>query len=146
KMKAIIGRLLGEKAIGVIKYISFPSQGAAWGGPFNGQTVRQALFHDIIINSRPHAIVETGTYLGTTTDFLADTGLQVYSIESDPRHYGFARARLWRRRNVKLLQGDSRKTLYKLIDGPLHALTGGSLFFYLDAHWNDDLPLAEELE
>ena len=34
----------------------------------------------------------------------------------------------------------------KLFDGPLRALAGSCLFFYLDAHWNDDLPLAEELE
>jgi hypothetical protein len=152
-MKAIMRHLLGAKAIGMIKkaigminYIRFPSRGTAWGGPFNGQTARRALFHDIIIHSRPRAIVETGTYLGTTTDFLADTGLPIYSIETDPRNYGFALARLWRRRNVTLLHGDSRETLYKLINGPLLALTSSSLFFYLDAHWSDDLPLAEELE
>ena len=126
RMKAIMRHLLGDKAIGMVKnaigminYIRFPSRGAAWDGPFNGQTARQALFHDIIIHSRPRAIVETGTYLGTTTDFLADTGLPVYSIEADPRNYGFARARLWLRRNVTLLQGDSRETLHKLINGPL---------------------------
>jgi hypothetical protein len=146
KMKAIMRHLLGDKAIGVINYLRFPSRGAAWGGPFNGQLARRALFRDIIINSRPSVIVETGTYLGTTTDFLADTGLPIYSIEADPRNYGFARARLWRRRNVTLLQGDSRETLRKLINGPLRALASSSLFFYLDAHWNYDLPLAEELE
>src|SRR5215469_4379766 len=147
KMKGIIRRLLGDTAIGMISYLLFPSRGAAWGGPFNGQLARQALFRDIIDSCQPCAIVETGTYLGTTTEFLADTGLPVYSMESDRRNYGFARARLWGRRNVSLFRGDSRKTLHKLIDGPLHAFaSSNSLFFYLDAHWNDDLPLAGELE
>jgi predicted O-methyltransferase YrrM len=146
KMKAIARHLLHHQTIGMINYIMFSCRGAAWGGPFNGQLVRQALFRDIIVNIRPHAIVETGTYLGTTTNFLADTGLPIYSVEADPRNYGFARARFWRRRNVTLLQGDSRETLQKLIGGPLRALASSSLFFYLDAHWNDDLPLAEELE
>jgi hypothetical protein len=31
-------------------------------------------------------------------------------------------------------------------DGPLRRARNHSLFVYLDAHWNDDLPLAEELE
>jgi hypothetical protein len=146
-MKGIIRRLLGDTVIGMISYLSFPSRGAAWGGAFNGQIARQALFRDIIDSCQPCAIVETGTYLGTTTEFLADTGLPVYSIESDRRNYGFARARLWGRRNVSLFRGDSRKTLHKLIDGPLHVFaSSNSLFFYLDAHWNDDLPLAGELE
>ena len=33
-----------------------------------------------------------------------------------------------------------------LFDGPLRGSRNHSLFVYLDAHWNDDLPLAEELE
>lgn len=147
KLKDIIQSLLGDTAVGMISYFRVSSRVAAWGGAFNGQLARQALFRDIVDSCQPRAIVETGTCHGTTTEFLADTGLPIYSIESDRRRYGFARARLWRRRNVSLLRGDSRETLYKLIDGPLHALARrSSLFFYLDAHWNDDLPLAGELE
>ena len=33
-----------------------------------------------------------------------------------------------------------------MLDEPLRSVTGSTLFFYLDAHWNADLPLAEELE
>lgn len=147
KMKSVIGHVIGETARGMISNFLFPRKGIEWGGPFNGQRARQALFHDIIKSCRPCAIVETGTYRGNTTEFLADTGLPIYSIEVDQFNYGFARARLRRRRNVSLFQGDSRATLHKLIDGPLRALANdSSLFFYLDAHWNDDLPLAEELE
>jgi hypothetical protein len=91
-------------------------------------------------------MVETGTHLGTTTDFMAQTGLPVYTIEANPRNYGFVCARFWRTRNVTLLCGDSRAGLRKLLDGPLRDMASLTLFFYLDAHLNADLPLAEELE
>ena len=138
-------RFLSEETIGMIDYIRSPDRGAGW-GPFNGQTARQALFVDIIVNTRPHAIVETGTFLGTTTELMSQTGLPVFTIELQPRNYGFVRARFWRKRNIKLLRGDSRAALRMLFDGALRPLSSRTLFFYLDAHWNDDLPLAEEID
>jgi predicted O-methyltransferase YrrM len=131
--------------LGAIEYARYPNRADAWGGPFNGQPLRQALFSALIRQLEPAAIVETGTYLGTTTEFLAETGLPVFTIEAHPCRYGFARARLWRRRNITLLYDDSRTAVRKLFDGPLHDLANHILFFYLDAHWNDDLPLLEEL-
>jgi SAM-dependent methyltransferase len=134
-----------HEAIGMFDYIRSPDRGAGW-GPFNGQTARQALFVDIIAKAQPHAIVETGTFLGATTELMCQTGLPVFSIELSPRNYGFARARFWRRRNLKLFQGDSRTALLGLFKGPLNSFSGLVVFFYLDAHWNDDLPLAEEID
>ena len=134
-----------HEAIGMFDYIRSPERGAGW-GPFNGQTARQALFVDIIAKAQPHAIVETGTFLGATTELMCQTGLPVFSIELSPRNYGFARARFWRRHNLKLFQGDSRTALLGLFKGPLNSFSGLVVFFYLDAHWNDDLPLAEEID
>lgn len=150
--KRILRPLLSEQTIGIIQqiigmldYIKSPDRGAGW-GPFNGQTARQALFVDILTKTGPHAIVETGTFLGATTEFMAQAGLPVFTIEAHPRNYGFARARFWRKRNVTLLYGDSRTGLHKLFDEALHPLSKLTIFFYLDAHWNDDLPLAEEID
>ena len=136
-----------QQAMGMIDYLRSPQLGAEW-GPFNGQTARQALFIDIIANIRPNAIIETGTSLGATTELMSQTGLPVFTIERYPRHYGFARARFWRNRNIKLLHADSRTGLRQLFNGPLQGLTNGTLFFYLDAHGHvyDDLPLAEEID
>src|SRR5262249_15637116 len=115
--------------------------------PFNGQDSRRDLFQSIIDSFTPIAIVETGTYLGTTTKFMAKTGLPIFSVESEPRKYAFARARLWRHRNVHLLHEDSRAALRKLFNGPLRGAGERNLLVYLDAHhWMEDLPLAEELE
>lgn len=150
--KRILRPLLSEQTIGIIQqiigmldYIKSPDRGAGW-GPFNGQTARQALFVDILTKTGPNAIVETGTFLGATTEYMSQAGLPVFTIEAHPRNYGFACARFWRKRNVKLLYGDSRPHLHKLFNGALHHLAGATIFFYLDAHWNDDLPLAEEID
>jgi hypothetical protein len=143
--KRALRLLLSKQTIGMIDYIRSPDRGAGW-GPFNGQAARQALFVEIIANTRPHAIVETGTFLGATTELMSQSGLPVFTIEFHPRNYGFARARFWRRRNVKLILGDSRTGLRRLFDGALHPLSRLTVFFYLDAHWNDDLPLAEEID
>jgi hypothetical protein len=149
--KRALRRLLPQQTIGMIHqtlgmidYIRSPDRGASW-GPFNGQTARQALFVDIVAKIQPHAIVETGTFLGVTTELMSQTGLPVFTIELHPRNLGFARARFWRRPNVKLFHGDSRIGLRRLFDGALHPLSDLTVFFYLDAHWNDDLPLAEEI-
>src|SRR5437870_1448472 len=139
-------RILGNRIIGAMDYFRFPECRDSWGGPFNGQPLRQKLFLDIVRLLRPAAIVETGTYRGVTTEFMAQTGLPLFSIEADPRNYGFACARLWRKKNVKIYLGDSRPGLRQLIKGPLRAICGGGLFFYLDAHWDDDLPLSEEVD
>ena len=146
QLKATVRLLLGEQGEGMLLYLRRPKLGSEWGGPFNGQPFRRDLFLTIIKQLCPVAIVETGTYYGLTTNFMAQTKLPIFTIEGDPRKHGFARARLWRQRNVKLLLQDSRSALHKLLEGPLSGLTSRRLFFYLDAHWTEDLPLAEELE
>ncbi len=77
---------------------------------------------------------------------MAQTGLPVLTVDVHPRNCGFAPARLWRRRNVKLFSGESRAFLHKVFDGPLRDLSDRTQLFYLVAHWNDDLPLAQEVE
>ena len=143
--KRIVREILGDQTVGMIDYLRCPGRKEVWGGPFNGQPMRQALFREIVSTVRPCAIVETGTYLGTTTEFMAQMGLPVYTIELGARKFGFVRARFWRSHNITVLCRDSRTGLHELFGGPLRQLAGDTLFVYLDAHWNDDLPLAEEI-
>src|SRR5262249_46175014 len=103
-IRSSLHSVLVDEAVGAIEYALYPDRGVACGGPFNGQHSRQELFHSLVEEFTPAAIVETGTYLGTTTELLAATGLPIFSVESDPRRYGFAKARFWRRRNVHLLR------------------------------------------
>ncbi len=74
----------------------------------------------------------------------ANLGVPVFTVESDRRTYGFATARLRRHRGVTLEFGDSRRFLRELIGNA--GLPRARVFFYLDAHWGEDLPLVSELE
>ena len=117
----------------------------SWGGPFNGQAGRTAIMESILKRCAIQNVVETGTFRGTTTEFLAKrvTG-RVYSCESQPRYFLYSRRRLEPLSNVDVHLGDSRAFLQTLLstDVPRQART----LFYLDAHWSIDLPLASEIE
>lgn len=117
-----------------------PSLHSNWGGPMNGQNGRRAIMRELAGYLKPSAVIETGTFRGDSTAFLADiSGSPVYSIESSKRYYLFARWRL-QRQDVHLFYGDSREFL-KTVEIADNSI----LLIYLDAHWERDLPLPNEL-
>jgi predicted O-methyltransferase YrrM len=143
-IKSLILRGFGPVTVGRMEYLLRPSLRASWGGPMNGQAGRMQICRDIIAALPPKAIVETGTFRGTTTEFFASFGLPVYSVEFEPRYHAFAQMRLRAQRDrVHLTLADSRSFLKKLANDA--SVPKDSVFFYLDAHWNADLPLAEEI-
>jgi len=146
RLKALLKSMLGEPALGALDYVRHPELRDLWGGPFNGQLARAALFRSLVAQLKPQAIIETGTYHGTTTEFMAQTGLPLFTVENHPRNYGFSRARLLRCRRVTVHRGDSRQFLRHLFQGPLRAFADRTLFAYLDAHGENDLPLADEID
>jgi glycosyltransferase involved in cell wall biosynthesis len=110
----------------------------------NGQAGRAALCRQIFAALAPAAIVETGTFRGTSTEFFAEVGVPVYSVEADPRIHAFAQQRFRSGAEpVHLALGDSRTFLRQLAADPAFPKDG--VFFYLDAHWGPELPLAEEI-
>ena len=129
--------------MGKVEYHLEPERLDSWGGPFNGQCFRQLIFLDLVRACRFEAIVETGTFRGSTTLFLChnSNGAPVHSSEIDPRYFQIARRRLRAFSNLHLHNLDSRAFLSGL-NLPREART----FFYLDAHWREDLPLADETE
>ena len=116
---------------------------ACWGGPMNGQEGRQAVVLDLLRRIRFDAIVETGAFRGLTTAWLAEhfPG-PVHSCEVSYRYFLQAQARLRDTANVSLAMMDSRIFLRDLFQ---RKVLGNTVFFYLDAHWENDLPLREEL-
>jgi hypothetical protein len=145
KIVALVNGLL-EIIGGWYDYRRYPEQRDRWGGPFNGQSARRALVQELIAAFHPVAIIETGTFHATTTEYLAQAGLPVLTIEGNQRNFGFSLHRLWWRPNVTMRIGDSRAGLVSLLDGCLRRQRDENLFFYLDAHWNEDLPLADEID
>jgi hypothetical protein len=146
-LKRLIKNLFPDELLGMIDYYRHPEWRSSWGdgGPFNSQQIRKQIFLQICRVVRPLSVVETGTHVGMTTEFIAKTlPVPVFTVEYNRRIYGFAKMRLRRYRNVNLHKGDSRTFLRNLMRSPL--LPKGPLFIYLDAHWGDNLPLAEELQ
>jgi hypothetical protein len=111
----------------------------------NGQRARKVLVEDLFDRFRFAMVVETGTHFGTTAGYLARTyGVPVHTCELTPRYFHAARHVLRELEDVHVHHLDSRSLLGELAGGAHAPLV--PTFFYLDAHWNEDLPLAEELD
>jgi hypothetical protein len=145
-LKALLRRVIGESTTGALEYFLRPSLRSSFGGPFNGQRHRREIYDEIVGRLRLEAIVETGTFRGTTAEIFAKAGVPVYSVEAHPRFHTFCRVRFWweGKSNLRLYRSDSRTFLRQLVGDP--SVPRHGVFFYLDAHWADDLPLREELE
>ena len=92
------------------------------------------------------AVVETGTFRAGSTKFFASEFnlVPVYSVERNEVFYEYAKLVMRRFASTTHLSlGDSRVFLRRLAADP--SLTNKLMFFYLDAHWDDDLPLREEV-
>lgn len=112
---------------------------------FNGQRRRQEIFLSIVRALPPAAIVETGTFRGCTTEFMAGhVSCPIYTVEQHPRYFGYARARLRPRRHVHGFWMDSLDFFAAKAERRL--APDARIFFYLDAHWESFLPLRAELE
>jgi hypothetical protein len=111
-------------------------------GVFNGQCFRQLIFIDLNNACRFEAIVETGTFVGCTTQFFArNSGVPIHTVESRPRNFELAKRHLKSFPRVHPANLDSVIFLKSL---PFSQET--RTFFYLDSHWEGHLPLAEEAE
>ncbi|WP_036051625.1 hypothetical protein [Bradyrhizobium sp. Tv2a-2] len=114
-----------------------------WGGPLNGQVGRQAIFVDVVGRIRPVSILETGTFRGITTQWFAEHfNGPIHTCEKERMFALEAAARLSRFRNIDLHVADSRQFLENALNQ--HS-EHDPLFIYLDAHWEEDIPLREEL-
>jgi hypothetical protein len=142
-MKIWLADHLPQSFVGALDYHKHPESLDRWGGPFNGQCFRQMIFIDLVRACKFNTIVETGTFRGSTTLFLAlnSGGAPVYTSEIRTRVFELARRRLRAIPNIHIYNSDSRKLL-----STINPSSECPSFFYLDAHWLGDLPLAEETE
>jgi predicted O-methyltransferase YrrM len=115
-----------------------------WARPMNSQSARCALAKQIIKDCRIARIIETGTFYGTTTEFFAAFGLPVVTVELNPAHAAKSRERLKSLKNVRLLEMDSISALRELVHD--RDDRSAPTLFYLDAHWEQHLPLRAEAE
>ena len=114
---------------------------------------KRQLLHELWCQHRMGTAVETGTFVGDTTAFLAERCPRVITIELDPDLAARARARFEDQPGVTVVEGDSGA----LLGGLLHDLDEPALF-WLDGHFSGphegiqtargrtDTPLLEELK
>jgi len=96
-----------------------------------------------------NVVVETGTFLGDTTHFLAAKGYSVVTVEVEPRLAAWARARFDGVSNVRVIEGDSEQLMTELIAG-----LDRPALFYLDGHYSGgqtgkgqhETPVVKEVE
>lgn len=111
---------------------------------FNGQAHRKVIFQELLSLFDFDAILETGTWIGNTTGYMAKiSNLPIYTCELDKLLHSLAKMRLKDVPNIILELSDSREFLKKM---KRTDIVKKRVFIYLDAHCNDDLPLQKELE
>jgi hypothetical protein len=114
-------------------------------GPLNGQTERRSAVHEAFAGIAFELAVETGTFRGTTAEYLSrEFGVPVYTVEIHPRFYHYSSRRFRGNNGITLLRGDSTMWLRRLAERS--ELTRKTSFFYLDAHWGEELPLRAEIQ
>ena len=75
---------------------------------------------------------------------MSRANIPIMSVEYDLRAYGYVSTRFAFNSGIKIFKNDSRAFLRGLSSDA--NVSKKDVFFYLDAHWDDDLPLAEELK
>ena len=112
------------------------------GGPF-GFDIHHALEIDYLIKKyNIEKIVETGTNMGDTAEYLAKNypEIKLITTETVSDFFNFSKKRLKKYSNALVLNENSEKVT--LIEGKDTNRT----LYYLDAHWEKYWPLKDEIE
>lgn len=110
---------------------------------FHGNRAHHKLVYGLIEKCGVTSFVETGTHYGATTRHVASRcpQLPVYSCEINDEYYAESARRLAQFQNVKVSQESSEKFVSRLVE---EGVLGDLPMFFLDAHWHDYWPLADE--
>jgi hypothetical protein len=117
-----------------------------WISPMGGQARRVKKVIELVDIFQPDLIIETGTFIGSTTPLLAtlfDT--PVITIELSERlakRNILLFSKLYPNLNIKQVVGNSASELKNILNS---TSSDKKLFVYLDAHWFDYLPTTDEL-
>ncbi len=116
--------------------------------PFNGQSKRMSTIWQIARDFKPTLGIETGTFLGSSTPYLASmvTG-DMYTIEIDDKTALLAKERFennHRNSKIVLVVGDSVERISQILIGTNPKEE--KILAYLDAHWYTAIPTTAEIE
>lgn len=107
--------------------------------------ILQKSFQMAVESVRATSIVETGTFMGYSTELMSKMfpNIPIYTCEINPNNFSKARKNLSKMKNVKIFLGTSPELLNKFLD---ENMLGERPVFFLDAHWLDEWPLEEEIK
>lgn len=108
---------------------------------FNNDTFIALEFQKLRDEFSIDTVIETGTFVGDTTIWLADNFKTVHTIEIDNIYLNKAKAQCKNHDNIIFHLGNSGTSLNDIISN----ITGENIFVFLDAHWGK-LPLTRELD
>lgn len=116
--------------------------------PFNGDTFVQEEFLKLKDKFDINSVVETGSCLYSTSKWLGENFERVCTIEINPDFAKHGIHKVTNMLNVTPFLGSSveylNNTLLPLTSIPV--FSKDNIIYFLDAHWNDDCPLLQELE
>ena len=107
--------------------------------------ILQKAFKKLVEELKVTSIVETGTFMGYSTSFMAENfpNIPIYTGEINPKNYSAATRNLKKFKNVKTFNKNSPDFLENLIK---NKLLGEKPLFFLDAHWLNYWPLEDEIK
>lgn len=111
--------------------------------------VKMAVVRHFVESSGATHFVETGTYLGSMVEHIAETGVDCITIEIDDEIHRRAVDILKRKKNIRCLKGDSAAVLPEV----LRSISRPAVF-WLDGHYSGgftgkadlDTPVSAELQ
>jgi hypothetical protein len=111
------------------------------GGPFGFDIQKSIEFNLLVVENNIDMIVETGTNIGDTTEFLAKLypNKKIITCETNRIFFGLSKKRLEKYSNVEIYNVSSDYLLERLDYNK-------NICFYLDAHWEEYWPLPDELK
>jgi len=109
---------------------------------FEGDTYLQKAFIKIVSTFKPNLIIETGTHLGNTTQFLVKFKIPVMAIEKNEEFLTITTNAVKKCEYFDIFLGDSPTVLENNLDG----LKNKKILAFLDAHWGGGMILQRELE
>jgi hypothetical protein len=110
----------------------------------NGQYYRRKIISELLKKINFDSIIETGTEYGFSTAYFSTFGKKVFSIEKSTILFYLAKKKLENFKNIHLILNDS-KNIKKILN-QYEIDKESKVFFYLDAHSENDYPILEELE
>jgi predicted O-methyltransferase YrrM len=114
--------------------------------PLNCQYKRLEFLLNLLRIVKPAVLIETGTYLGSSTILFSQFVNKVYTIESEQKYFDISQKRFLNLKltNIEGILGNSELSL-ELILKKISPDSKQILVAYLDAHWYEQIPTTQEL-